>query len=189
MLFGLNVPIVLALIISALLVLTVAVQVVAIYFKGSSGGWDHLADYFGTSPTPRGDILQNQSIVAGRVPYLNCVTVGLGDEGLYLSVARPLTRPLFIPWTEFRIIEDVRFLGYAGILVSLRNPIVGTITVPTGLFQMCRPYLPNLKRKSRRSSGHHWSKCPTDDGDSHRIPNDSTDRPSGGVMEMRQYGS
>lgn len=140
--------------------IAIVLRAVVIYFKGSPGGWNLLADFFATSPTPRGEIEKNQSIIAGRVPYRNCITVGIGDDGLYLAVTDPLSRPLFIPWTEFRIYEEVRFLGFRAILVSLRNPIVGTLTMPVSLFQKCRPHLPNLKRKCRRPAEQllHWRK-------------------------------
>jgi hypothetical protein len=116
------------------------------HFKGSPGGWAALAGAYATTVKPTGEIWRGQSIVAGKILYRSCVTVGIDRAGLYLAVTTPLRLirkpPLVIPWGAFQRVEPARLFWRKATLISLGTPTVGTLTVPTDLYACMRPYLP-----------------------------------------------
>jgi hypothetical protein len=66
---------------------------------GTTGGWGKLAEVYGTNKPPTGQITKGETIQVGAVTYKRCVTLGVADEGLYVSIWR---KTALIPWTEFK---------------------------------------------------------------------------------------
>lgn len=124
------------------------------HFRGSNGGWGQLSKAYATANEPPAQVLRWQTLVAGRILYRNCVTVGLSADGLYLqavvpgAVLIPALRkpPLLIPWKEFKRMEEGRLYWRKAALLSLGQPLVGTITLPMPLYEMIRPRLPQALR-------------------------------------------
>jgi hypothetical protein len=69
---------------------------------GSKGGWRRLAAVYSTVNPPAGSIATRETLKIGAVVYKRCVTVGISDEGLYVSIWR---KTLLIPWNHFTRIE------------------------------------------------------------------------------------
>jgi hypothetical protein len=118
------------------------VPLIAKHFKGAAGGWSRLSEAYATTRHPPAQCLRRQTLVVGQVLYRNCITIGFDAGGLYLEPGFPISifgkRPLFVPWTEFKRVEEGRlFWGKAAVL-SLGEPLVGTVTLPMELFNAIR---------------------------------------------------
>jgi hypothetical protein len=55
---------------------------------GTTGGWGKLAEVYGTNKPPTGQITKGETIQVGAVTYKRCVTLGVAEEGLYISIWR-----------------------------------------------------------------------------------------------------
>ena len=112
------------------------------HFKGSSGGWSRLSEAYATTRQLPARVRTRQNIIVGKVLYRNCMIVGFDDAGLYLEMGFPLSmlgsHRLLIPWNEVKRIEDGRMFWRRAALLSIGEPLVGTITVPMQLFETIR---------------------------------------------------
>jgi hypothetical protein len=112
--------------------------IIAQHFKGAAGGWSRLSAVYATARQLPTRLLRRQTIVVGQVLYRNCVTVGFDDIGLYLAPGFPISifgkRALFVPWSECVRVEEGRLFWSRAAVLSLGDPVVGTITMPLGLF-------------------------------------------------------
>ncbi|HEX7564470.1 MAG TPA: hypothetical protein VF396_14660 [Bradyrhizobium sp.] len=113
--------------------------IIAQHFKGgAAGGRSRLSEVYATTRNLPTRLLRRQTIVLGQVLYRNCITVGFDDIGLYLTPGFPVSifgkRPLFFPWTEFTRVEEGRLFWRKAAVLSLGEPVVGTITMPMELF-------------------------------------------------------
>lgn len=129
----------------AAVALRLLLPLVLAHFRGGSGGWAALAASYAAAEEPAGELLRGRSIVAGVVLYRFCVTVGIAAPGLYLAAETPITpspKPLLIPWSAFRRVEPARLFWRKAALISLGDPQVGTLTMPTDLYARMRPHLP-----------------------------------------------
>lgn len=113
------------------------------HFKGSAGGWSRLSEAYATARPMPTQTRARESIVVGQVLYRNCMIVGFDDTGLYLELGFPISllrRPrLFIPWAEFKRREEGRLFWRKAALLTVGDPLVGTITVPMELYEAIRP--------------------------------------------------
>jgi len=112
--------------------------IMAQHFNGAAGGWSRLSEVYATTRHPPAQLLRRQTVMVGQVLYCNCITVGFDDIGLYLAPGFPVSifgkRPLFLPWTEFTRIEEGRLFWRKAAVLSLGEPVVGTISMPMELF-------------------------------------------------------
>lgn len=106
---------------------------------GHAGGWRRLVETYSTSHLPRGPVHKRQTLQIGAVVYKRCVTVEVGDEGLYLSVWR---RGVLIPWHEFKRLGQATLYWQQVPLLTVGEPPVATITVPITVFELLRAKLP-----------------------------------------------
>lgn len=118
--------------------------IIAQHFKGAAGGWSRLSEVYATTRQLPTRLLRRQTIVLGQILYRNCVTVGFDDIGLYLAPGFPISifekRALFFPWSEFMRVEEGRLFWSKAAVLTLGEPVVGTITLPVELFnQAIRP--------------------------------------------------
>jgi hypothetical protein len=142
--------------------LRLLVPIILQHFKGSAGGWSRLSEAYATTRQMPAQVRARQNVVVGQVLYPNCMIVGFDDTGLYLELGFPISilgRPrLFIPWTEFKRIEEGRLFWRKAALLSLGEPLVGTITVPMNLFETIRPA---MAKAARGLSVGQWEIPPT----------------------------
>jgi len=112
--------------------------IIAQHFKGAAGGWSRLSEVYATTRHLPTQLLRRQTVVVGQVVYRNCINVGFDDIGLYLAPGFPVSifgkRPLFFPWTKFTRVEEGRLFWRKAAVLSLGEPVVGTITMPMELF-------------------------------------------------------
>ena len=112
-------------------------RIIMQHFAGTGGGWNGLARIYATQKAVPDPAWKRQTVVVGSVLYRNCVSVASDSEGLYLvlSPSALLRRPpLFIPWTEFKRLESGRLYWQEAALLSLGEPVRGTLTMPLDLF-------------------------------------------------------
>ena len=113
-------------------------RIVSQHFKGAAGGWSRLSEVYATTRQLPARLLRRKTVVVGQTLYRNCITLGCDDAGLYLVPGFPISifgkRALFFPWTEFTGVEEGRPFWSKAAVLSLREPLVGTITMPMVLF-------------------------------------------------------
>ena len=51
---------------------------------GTTGGWEKLAEVYGTNNPPTGQVTKRETIQVGAVTYKRCVTLAVAEEGLYV---------------------------------------------------------------------------------------------------------
>ena len=112
--------------------------IIAQHFKGGAGGWSRLSEVYATTRQLPTRLLRRQTVVVGQVLYRNCIAVSFDDIGLYLAPGFPISifgkRALFFPWTEFMRVAEGRLFWSKAAVLSLGEPLVGTITMPMELF-------------------------------------------------------
>jgi hypothetical protein len=106
---------------------------------GTTGGWGKLAEVYGTNNPPTGQITKGETIQVGAVTYNRCVTLGVADEGLYVSIWR---KTALIPWTEFKGIGQATLYWQKVPMLTVGDPPVATMTVPVAVFDVMRAKLP-----------------------------------------------
>ena len=106
---------------------------------GTTGGWRRLAEVYGTDKPPTGQIVTGQTIQIGAVTYKRCVTLGVADEGLYVTIWR---KTALVPWNEFKAIGQATLYWQKVPMLTVGDPPVATMTVPVAVFQQMRGRLP-----------------------------------------------
>ena len=106
---------------------------------GTTGGWGKLAEVYGSNKPPTGQITKGETIQVGAVTYKRCVTLGVADEGLYVSIWR---KTALIPWTEFKGIGQATLYWQKVPMLTVGDPPVATMTVPLQTFDVMRAKLP-----------------------------------------------
>jgi len=106
---------------------------------GTTGGWGKLAEVYGSNNPPTGQITKGETIQVGAVTYKRCVTLGVADEGLYVSIWR---KTALIPWTEFKGIGQATLYWQKVPMLTVGDPPVATMTVPVAVFDVMRAKLP-----------------------------------------------
>jgi hypothetical protein len=112
-------------------------------FFAQISGWTRLAEAYPAAHTPVLQPLTKQTVQVGSVRFRRCVTVGIGDWGLYLW-ARPVFsryKPILIPWAELSVIGTARIYWSKAALLSVGKPAVATIRLPMSLYRLAKPYL------------------------------------------------
>ena len=136
--FVLNLAILIFVLVAIAIGVSLLAPIIAQHFKGTSGGWGRLSKVYATTRRLPARVSRRQNVAVGQIIYHRCMTVGLDDMGLYLEPGFPITifgrRRLFIPWTEFERVEEGRLFWRKAAVLSLGEPLVGTITVPIKLF-------------------------------------------------------
>ncbi len=106
---------------------------------GTRGGWGKLAEVYGSNKPPTGQITKGETIQVGAVTYKRCVTLGVADEGLYVSIWR---KTVLIPWAEFKAVGQATLYWQKVPILTVGDPPVATMTVPVVMFDVMRAKLP-----------------------------------------------
>jgi hypothetical protein len=102
-------------------------------------GWQRLLQAYATAKLPTGHIVPKQTVLIGLGWYKRCVTLGIADDGLYLSIRRDTVS---IPWADFRLADPNAFHRHGVFLLTVGDPTITTINVPWDVFQMLQGRLP-----------------------------------------------
>ncbi|MBX3436055.1 MAG: hypothetical protein KF861_01085 [Planctomycetaceae bacterium] len=97
------------------------------------GGWAALAEHFRSDHRPLGKPHYLCSGSFGRMNYGFCLTIGVSDDGLSLSVL-PFFRvghpPLLIPWREFHSTRVRRLLFFRWTETCVGMPVLACLSLP-----------------------------------------------------------
>jgi hypothetical protein len=106
---------------------------------GTKGGWRGLTEAYSTTSPPQGQIQKRQTIQIGAVVYKRCVTLGVADEGLYVSFWR---RTILIPWSDFTALGQATLYWQKIPMLTVGEPPIATIALPVPVFETMRSKLP-----------------------------------------------
>jgi hypothetical protein len=115
------------------------------------GGWARLAKHYRSYGRERGQMFYLRSARVGWVGYGSCLTFGVNDGGLQMSVLWPFRighPPLFIPWGEFHNIYEKRhflFHMFDSLDADIGNPTVARVRLPNWMSE----YVPQLRSDGR----------------------------------------
>ena len=108
------------------------------YILAKMGGWAALATKYRTASMPPGKWFVFQSGMIGTVNYKSCLTIGVSDSGLYLSVF-PLFRvghpPLLIPWSDCHGLREKKAWFWRLVEMQIGEPAITTLTLPSWLIE------------------------------------------------------
>lgn len=107
-------------------------------------GWTRLASRFAADREPdEGIVFRGQILRIGWSDYSGCLTIRVAPEGLYLAVWPIFVghRPLLIPWTELRILEERRRRWFAVALVEVSDPPLAKLQLPLRIVDAARSWL------------------------------------------------
>ena len=116
---------------AAALFFTGIVALVLFLLSMAGGSWRRLVERYATANPPTGQVFQRQTVKIGAVTYKRCTTVGIADDGLYLTLWR---KTVLIPWSEFTGIGQTMLYWQRVPVLTIGNPPVGTITMQNDLF-------------------------------------------------------
>lgn len=106
---------------------------------GTTGGWSKLVQTYGTTEPPPPKRVTGQTIQIGSVIYNRCVTLGVGDQGLYVEIRQ---KSILIPWLEFKTLGQTTLHWQKVPELTIGEPAVATLTVPIDVFRLMQARLP-----------------------------------------------
>lgn len=107
---------------------------------GTTGGLRRLAQVYPAPNSVSGQVVKRQTVQVGPVVYRRCATVGVSDEGLYIS---SWGQSALIPWREFSGIGHATLYWQKAPMLTAGDPPVASIIMPAPLFETMRSRLPN----------------------------------------------
>ena len=102
-----------------------------------------IAERYSTCDPPKGETLTKQTLQIGLVRYRKCVTIHMDTQGFYFCVHMVFSKhpQIFIPWKEFRDIQESSIYQKQAKQFSIGEPVVGTVRIPEEIFNKMRSYL------------------------------------------------
>lgn len=130
-------------IVLALIVLSILFYVLLVRIFASTSGLGKLGRVYGGDRQPDGPTWSRQTIMIGSVQWKRCVTIGMGQSGLYLRVDAILVRlpALLIPWSAVRPQAKGLLYWRPAMVLSVGQPDLTIITVHMPLFSAMQPWL------------------------------------------------
>lgn len=110
---------------------------------GHNSGWNAMAGIYAYNGPEPADIRPRQTLMVGRVQYRNTVKFALLPEGMYLQT-RFNQQALLIPWRAFSGCQPTTLYWQKAYTLSIGNPVPGSITLLSPLFNATRGYLRHL---------------------------------------------
>lgn len=107
--------------------------------RGNGDGWRRLVEAYATEKPPTGQTVRVHTLQIGAVTYKRCVTLGIANEGLYVTIWQ---KTVLIPWTEFQGIGDATLDWQEVKMLTIGDPPVATMAVPVAVFQLILGELP-----------------------------------------------
>ena len=107
-------------------------------------GWTQLVDRFPGDRVPDdGIIFRCQYFRIGWCDYNGCITIHVSSEGLYLAVWPILVghRPILIPWSQLRVLEERRRRWFPVALVEVGQPRLAKLQLPLRVIDAARAWL------------------------------------------------
>lgn len=123
-------------------------------FFSRISGLQSLIERYQTDCRPEGPELVRQTVGFGAVKYRHCVTVQVGQGGIYLWVKPPFfSHPrLCIPWTDVASVTETTMYHRAAVEIQVKDARCKKITVYRDLFDRMQPFLPAAGQSTVRSA-------------------------------------
>jgi hypothetical protein len=105
-------------------------------------GYDGLAARFPGTTQPQGSQWENRCVQFGSMRYDWCVTIVVGQDGLWLQPRPPLQgaqTPVFVPWSEIRDVHPTMLYWRRAVRLTCGEPPAGTITVWQPVWDVAGP--------------------------------------------------
>ena len=102
-----------------------------------------IADHYSTVLPPKGENLTKQTLQIGAVRYRRCVTIDIDPEGFYFCIHVVFGKhpQIFIPWKDFRNIQESSIYRKPAKQFLIGEPPVGTIRIPEEIFKKMKNFL------------------------------------------------
>ena len=110
-----------------------AIWCLVLWILSKAGGWSRLGQFYRDDPEIERTNRTWQSAKLGWVGYNNCLTIGVSDAGLHLSVPLPfrVCHPnLLIPWDQFHDTHETSILFMNRVKTTIGSPTITTLTLP-----------------------------------------------------------
>jgi hypothetical protein len=107
-------------------------------------GWARLAERFPADREPEDGIcFRGQFLRIGWCDYNGCLTIRVSSEGLYLAIWPIFVghRPLLIPWTALRVVEERRRRWFPVVLLDVGEPSQARLQLPLRVTDAARDWL------------------------------------------------
>lgn len=107
-------------------------------------GWAKLAERFPADREPEGgNRFRGQYFRIGWCDYNGCLTIQVSPEGLYLAIWPIFVghRPLLIPWSALRVVEERRRRWCAVALLEVVQPPHAKLQLPLRVIDAARDWL------------------------------------------------
>jgi len=118
-------------------ILFVGIWVMVLFLVSILGGWSKLGKHYPDDPDVQRRSKSWKSGRLGWVGYNNCLTIGISDEGLHLSMPFPFrfSHPsLMIPWDQFHKTERKSRFGFQGTGTHIEQPVGVRLTLPAFVY-------------------------------------------------------
>jgi hypothetical protein len=95
-------------------------------------GYDGVAEAFPGTVEPQGPRWDATCVQFGSMRYRRCVTIVVGQDGLWLQAKPPLQglqRPIFLPWTGIREVRQTLLYWRSAVRLTCGEPAAGAVTV------------------------------------------------------------
>lgn len=115
--------------------------IVRLLRRGS--GWDAMAGLYTYSGPVPSKAWPRQTMMVGKVQYRNTVNFALLPEGMYLQT-RFNQQALLIPWRAFSGCQPTTLYWQRAYMLTVGNPVLGSITLLNPLFNASRGYLRHM---------------------------------------------
>lgn len=102
-----------------------------------------IAERYSTGNVPEGEKLTKRTLQIGAVRYRKCVAINIDAQGFYFRIHMVFSKypQIFIPWKEFRDIQEIKIYQKRAKQFSIGEPPVGTIRIPEEIFNKMKIYL------------------------------------------------
>jgi hypothetical protein len=95
-------------------------------------GYDSLVARFPGTTRPEGALWEDRCVQFGSMRYDWCVTIVVGQTGLWLQPCPPLQgtqAPVFLPWSGIRDAQSTMLYWRRAVRLVCGDPVAGTVTV------------------------------------------------------------
>lgn len=112
-------------------------------FFSEISGLSKIAARFSAVQLPDDTALTKQTLQIGSVRFRSCVSVHFYEKGFFFWVCTVFRKypKIFIPWNEFKSIQEAKIYGRRAMELSIGTPAIGSIRIPMEIFSNIKTYL------------------------------------------------
>ena len=124
---------------SELIIVLIAFPIMFLFvsFIATRMGWSDVAELYRCDQKPEGRYHRYRSGGFGLSSYSNCLTIGICEQGFYLSLTLPFMffhPPLLIPWDQFHSTRKKNFLLFHRTQTYIGIPTIAQLNLPAFVY-------------------------------------------------------